>query len=306
MRRYLEWRTLIIPLTLAALAGSACNPPSSGALVLGGPPECETRTTCYAGLVETYGLEDLEFESIQEGAARIAALKNGDIDVALLFSTQPVIEAEGFVVLEDDEAIVSAENVVPVLRDDIVAAYGDGLVDLINEVTATITTDALVELNRQVEIDGEDPPDVASAFIEEHDFGAAASEPGDGPPIIVASFNFAESTTLAEIYAQVMESAGYTVERMLNLGTREGILSELGSGNLSFLPEYIGSALSVGFSADAPSDPADAHAALASEFEALGVTVLDYAPGEDKNVFVVTQDFADEHSVSAISDLAGI
>jgi len=141
---------------------------SAGDITLGGPPECEDRETCYAGLVATYGLSNLAFESIQEGSARVAALASGEIDVSLLFSTQPVISEMGFVALEDTEGLIAPENIVPVLSSAVVEAYGDDLVGLLNEISAEITTEVLLDLNSRVELDAENPEDVAGAWLTEN------------------------------------------------------------------------------------------------------------------------------------------
>lgn len=143
-----------------------------GTVTLGGPPECETRDTCLVGLQEVYELDNLEFQSIQEGSARVAALEQGDVDVALLFSTQPVITEKGFVPLEDDQEIISAENIVPLVREDVVEAYGDDFTELVNSITRTITTDVLLDLNGRVELEAEDPDDVAADYLEEQGFVA--------------------------------------------------------------------------------------------------------------------------------------
>src|SRR3970040_1237518 len=94
------------------------------------------------------------------------------------------------------------------------------------------------------------------------DTTTAAGGPADGPTITVASFNFPESVILAEIYGQVLEANGYPIERNLNLGSRELIFPEIESGAISFLPEYLGSAIAVGFGEDAPTDEAEAVQAL--------------------------------------------
>jgi osmoprotectant transport system substrate-binding protein len=147
--------------TVADLAGA-------GEITLGGPPECEDRTTCYAGLVETYGLENLAFESIAEGAARVAALESGEIQVALLFSTQPVITEMGFVALEGTEEIIAPENVVPVVSNEVAEAYGADFAALVNSISELITTEVLLDLNGRVEIDAENPEDVATAWLTEN------------------------------------------------------------------------------------------------------------------------------------------
>ena len=139
-----------------------------GELTLGGPPECEERETCYAGLVETYGLENLAFEAIQEGAARVAALSSGGIDLALLFSTQPVITVEGFVALEGTEEIIAPENVVPVVSNEVAEAYGEDFASLVNSISELITTDVLLDLNGRVELEAQNPDDVATDWLNEN------------------------------------------------------------------------------------------------------------------------------------------
>jgi osmoprotectant transport system substrate-binding protein len=135
-------------------------------LTLGGPPECEDRDTCLLGLQETYGL-DVDFQAIQEVAPRVAALEQGDVQIALMFSTMPVIAERGLVMLEDDEQMVPAENIVPVVRNEIVEEYGDDLVALLDSVTEQITTDLLIELNTEIEVDARDPRDVARDWLQE-------------------------------------------------------------------------------------------------------------------------------------------
>lgn len=147
--------------TVADLAGA-------GDITLAGPPECEDRATCYAGLVETYGLDNLSFESIQEGAARVAALDAGEVQVTLLFSTQPVITEMGFVALEGTEEIIAPENVIPVVSSEVVDAYGEDFTALIDSISELITTDVLLDLNGRVEIDAENPDDVATAWLTEN------------------------------------------------------------------------------------------------------------------------------------------
>ncbi len=128
----------------------------------------------------------------------------------------------------------------------------------------------------------------------------------DGPPVVVSSFNFPESEILGEIYAQALEAEGYAVERSLNLGSRELIYPDLIAGNLDLLPEYLGSALVVWFEQDPPADVDAGYAALSEAFAAEGVQVRTPAPAENNQAFVVTADFAAEHGLESIADLAGV
>jgi osmoprotectant transport system substrate-binding protein len=139
-----------------------------GDITLGGPPECEDRQTCYAGLVETYGLDNLSFEAIQEGAARVAALDSGAIDLALLFSTQPVITEMGFVALEGTDEIIAPENVIPVVSNEVAEAYGDEFATLVDSISELITTEVLLDLNGRVELQAQNPDDVATDWLNEN------------------------------------------------------------------------------------------------------------------------------------------
>lgn len=142
----------------------------NGTLVLGGPAECPTRPLCLLGLQEVYGLEFAEFRPLDAGGGlTVAALEGDEIDVALLFTSDGVIAAKGFVLLDDDRNLQPAENIVPVTTDEIIAAYGDELVELLDSVSALITTAELSELNKRYVIDAEDADTLAREWLEAHD-----------------------------------------------------------------------------------------------------------------------------------------
>ncbi len=143
----------------------------NGTLTFGGPPECPERQLCLLGLEEVYGLEFASFSPLDVGGPlTVAALEGGDIDVALLFTTSGVIAAKGFVLLEDDGGLQPAENVVPITTDEIIAAYGDDLVALLDAVSAKITTSDLTALNKRYDIDAEDADVIAADWLAENGF----------------------------------------------------------------------------------------------------------------------------------------
>ncbi|MGH2676063.1 MAG: ABC transporter substrate-binding protein [Actinomycetota bacterium] len=136
----------------------------AGDLTLGGPPECPDRPFCLPGLQEVYGVEFGEFVALDVGGPlTVEALEGGDIDVGLLFSTSSVIGENGWIVLEDDQQLQNAENITPVVRTEVL---NDEITELLNGVSATLTTENITELNGRVEIDGEDPATVATAHLE--------------------------------------------------------------------------------------------------------------------------------------------
>jgi osmoprotectant transport system substrate-binding protein len=143
--------------------------PIASELHFAGPPECPERQFCLIGLEEVYGIEFGEFTPIDFGP-RVTALEEGAVDVALLFSTDAAIADKGFVLLEDDKGLQPAENISPAIRIKVLDAYDEDLPNLLNSVSAKITTEGLTALNKKVQVDKEDPDDVAGDWLRENGF----------------------------------------------------------------------------------------------------------------------------------------
>jgi osmoprotectant transport system substrate-binding protein len=140
--------------------------PYASEMVFGGPPECDVRRFCLQGLVELYGLNFAEFRPLDVGGPiTVAALEGNDIQVALLFSADGIIAEKGFVVLEDDMGLNPAENVAPAIRVELVEEHGSHLTDVLAAVSAALTQDALIDMNRRADVNGEDPADIAADFV---------------------------------------------------------------------------------------------------------------------------------------------
>lgn len=136
-------------------------------LTMAGPPEFAERAVGLPGLEETYGVTVDGFEPIADGGgpATVDALVGGDVQAANIFSTNPAIEAEGLVVLEDPEGHFAAQNVVPVVRQDRLTADAQAALDA---VSAELTTDDLVALNLRVSGEEKAEPATAAAdWLEE-------------------------------------------------------------------------------------------------------------------------------------------
>lgn len=142
--------------------------PVAGELVFGGPPECRERRLCLGGLQGVYGLQFADFVALDSGGRRTrAALEEGQVDVALLFTTDGYLAGDQFALLTDDRGLQPAENVVPVVRRQTVEQYGEQLVDALDRVSAALTTEELARLNRRVDVDGEEPADVAATWLRD-------------------------------------------------------------------------------------------------------------------------------------------
>lgn len=139
----------------------------NGQLVLGGPPECPQRPYCQPGLQNTYGVTMKEFKALDTGGPlTVAALESNQVDVALLFSTNPQIVVKNFFVLEDDKKLQSVDNVVPVVRQDLLDKAGSDFKPLVNGVSSKLTTDELTALNRAVDVDRKDPRQAAQEWLK--------------------------------------------------------------------------------------------------------------------------------------------
>lgn len=121
--------------------------------------------------------------------------------------------------------------------------------------------------------------------------------------ITVGSFDFPESVLLGELYAQVLERAGFQVIRQFDLGPRELVFPALQRGLLEVVPEYAGSALSF-LGGGATADPALTHQRLADAVRSRGLSVFEGAPAMDRNGFVVTVATAARWNLTSLGDLS--
>ncbi|MBN2622559.1 MAG: ABC transporter substrate-binding protein [Acidimicrobiales bacterium] len=139
-------------------------------LTLGGPADCESNPFCIPGLQSVYGLDMSENFTPLDAGLVATSLEEGAIDVGLLFSTDGRIASEGWVLLEDDQGMLAADNVFPVVAEEVVEAYGDDLTGLLDEISAELTTDGLIELNKRYDVDKEDAEDIAADWLADHGF----------------------------------------------------------------------------------------------------------------------------------------
>lgn len=140
---------------------------------------------------------------------------------------------------------------------------------------------------------------------DETDSGADAG--GDKGEVTVGSDSFAEAQIVAEMYALVLENAGYTVDRQTDLESREVRLPAMESGEIDIAPEYLASLLSVLDPKATPTaDPTEVAAELEPLLAEKGLETLEPSDVVDTNAFVVTQETADEFSLATVGDLADV
>lgn len=136
-----------------------------GTIKLGADEDCRQRTDCLLGYQDTYGLT-VEFTALSYGPALTEGLSAGAIQAAQYATTAPQLASGDFVALEDDKGILSADNIVPVLRAELDEAYGDQLREAIDTITELLTTEDLIAWNVRTDINKEESDDVAEDWLE--------------------------------------------------------------------------------------------------------------------------------------------
>jgi len=133
-------------------------------ITLGGPPECPKRPFCQPGLEKTYNVKVGSFVPLDAGGPlTIQALKQGKVNVGLVFSSSGSVQANDLVVLQDDKGLQTAENILPALYTP---AVTDTITQSLDKVSAALTTEELQQLNAQVEIDRRSPEKVATEWLQ--------------------------------------------------------------------------------------------------------------------------------------------
>jgi osmoprotectant transport system substrate-binding protein len=215
------------------------------------------------------------------------------------------VAGDKLVVLEDDKHLQNADNVIPAVN----AQFSQGqpaLLPALNAVSAKLTTEDLVDMNAAVDVDRKSAADVAAAWVEQSGV-TDGLEKGSGP-VAVGGAGFTESTVLANVYADVLKSAGFDAS-VREVGSRELYLKALEGGTeIQAFPEYLATAtefLDADEAKQVASGDVDATlAALQPLAQAAGLAFGEPSEAVDQNAFAVTTAFAEKVGVKTLSELA--
>jgi osmoprotectant transport system substrate-binding protein len=270
-------------------------------LLLGGPAEFQTRVDGVPGLQKIYGVTFQGFKVLDTGGPlTVTALKNNQVDAADLFTTDPAIKANNFVVLEDPKNDFGAQNVLPLISK---TKATDGVKQVLNFISSKLTTSALIDLRTKVEVNKEDPDKAAQEWLGSLGAGLPTTKPAAGVSIKIGSANFPENVVLADIYAEALKGAGAKVSTQLNIGSREKYIPALNDGSIDLIPEYSGVLLQY-FDKNATATASDAVYAALQKAVPSTLTVLDQSSAEDRDAIVVTSETAQKYNLKSIGDLA--
>jgi osmoprotectant transport system substrate-binding protein len=132
--------------------------------ILGGPSELENRAYGPQGLKEIYGATFKQFKPYDSPAVKVKDLNDNKIQVASFFTTESAIGDNGYVELADPQSMILPQNVLPLMRAE-VAGNTEAMAAL-DAVQAALTTEELTALNKKVDVDQQDPPQVAGEWLK--------------------------------------------------------------------------------------------------------------------------------------------
>jgi osmoprotectant transport system substrate-binding protein len=146
--------------------GETISDIADAGLVLGASAQCFERPQCFIGFTdpEVYGIEFADSTTIEFGPLLGEALAAEEVDAVVWNTTAPQIDVEGFKVLEDDQGLFPAQNIAPIISQDVLDAY-DGLEDDLNALSAAITTDDLLAWNTETDIELRESDEVATEWL---------------------------------------------------------------------------------------------------------------------------------------------
>ena len=133
-------------------------------MTLGANSEAEDRPNGPKGLEETYGVE-VGFAPIEDsgGPLTVKALRDGDVQLAIIYTADPSIESNNLVSLEDTKGLFLSSNVVPLASDKV----DEQATEIINEISAAMSPEDLVSLNNRSVTEQLPAADIAQAWLEE-------------------------------------------------------------------------------------------------------------------------------------------
>jgi osmoprotectant transport system substrate-binding protein len=134
-------------------------------VTLGARPEFESREQGLAGARRGYGLDNVKFKELPIGE-QYRALDRNEIDAANVFTTDGQLGSGSYKVLDDDKRVFGFQHVALVIDEDKLDQLGGRkFMRIIDEVNARLTTSAMIEMNRDVDVDGQEPAVVAAQFL---------------------------------------------------------------------------------------------------------------------------------------------
>jgi osmoprotectant transport system substrate-binding protein len=218
------------------------------------------------------------------------------------------VQGDQLVVLTDDKRLQPVDNVIPAVNK--AAATSPALLAALDKVSGALSQDALITLNKAVDIDRKTSKVAADEFAASVKLTDGIQKGASGK-ILIGAANFTESQTIAEVYRIALAAAGYDATTQ-TIGNRELYEPALEKGQIQVIPEYVGTLTDFlnrkvnGANATSLASPDldKTVTALKGLGDKVGLIFGKAAEADDKNAFAVTKALADQQGLKTLSDFA--
>lgn len=268
--------------------------------------EFSTRPDGLPGLEEAYGFEFPAdaVTALDEDALVYNEVDSGSCTFGSIFATDGRVGALGLTVLEDDEGFFPPFNGAVNIRTEVLDAHPE-IADLFASVSESLDDETMIDLNAQVDVDGDDPEDVAREWLDEHPVDESIDL--SGVSLTVGSKEFTEQLILGNIASLALEDAGADVSDQLGLVGSTTVREALISGEIDLYWEYLGTAW-VTYLGNETGIPD-----VQEQFEAVrdadaenGITWLEPAPFNNTYAIAMTEESSEELGITSISEIGDL
>ena len=138
----------------------------AGSYKFAGFPECQTRNTCLVGYEKQYGIGKVTFVPLASISA-YTLLDQGKVLAADVFSTDPPLgKGSKYTVLTDPKHVTGFQNVVPIVKKSVAQAGGATFTSTVNAVSAKLSQNAMVAMNKAFYVDKQSAASIAKTFLK--------------------------------------------------------------------------------------------------------------------------------------------
>lgn len=272
------------------------------------PTDCNLNAACAPGMRSVYSAEVSRSLVPVTIDAAMTVLDNRDADVAVVSSLHPDLALEqrsDLVVLEDDKQMIGPGNIVPIVRKAAIEATGSQLTVTLDAISALLEEKPLAMLVADAESLGSEREAAMKAIDQANVNLPQGSNEGT---LKVGAQSFAENRVLAHLYAEALNSAGYTAEVVDVDGYRSTMVLSLVYGDVDLTPEYLAPLADflAGYGVIDWSDPGSGLGELRDLISSRDLVAAEPSPAQSTNAFVMRAERAEELGVSSLSDLAAL
>jgi osmoprotectant transport system substrate-binding protein len=304
-------RGLLVVLSALAVFAAACGDDDDDTASGGGSAdasicvggEFSTRPDGLPGLEEAYGFEfpASDVTALDEDSLVYNEVDQGNCTFGSIFATDGRVAGLGLTVLEDDEQFFPPYNGSLNVRTEVLEQNPE-IEELFAPIAEALDDDTMVDLNAQVDVDGDDPEDVAQGWLDDNPIPDGVDL--SGASLTVGSKEFTEQLILGNITKLALEEAGADVDDQIGLVGSTAVRDALRSGEIDLYWEYLGTGwVTYLENTEGIPDTQEQFEAVRDADAANDITWLEPAPFNNTYAIATTNETAEELGISSISDI---